>query len=287
MMDHTLFRVRLPDGRVRLAVGAAHAAPTHLLPADVTLTSLLRRSADGFASALASVRDDEPVPEGYALLAPIEDQEVWAAGVTYGWSRQARVDESERDGDVYERVWTAARPELFFKSVGARVRGPGATIGIREDSSWDVPEPELALVLTSELEIAGFTIGNDVSSRSIEAENPLYLPQAKLFDGACSLGPAIVPACMAQAPFTIVLRIHRGDALVVSMSTSTSEMRRSFDELVAYLGRAMRFPDGAVLLTGTSLVPGDDYTLLPGDEVEIEIGGLGVLRNVAAPAPLS
>jgi len=205
---------------------------------------------------------------------------VWAAGVTYAASRTARNDESKGAHDFYDKVYDAERPELFFKAAPGRVRGPGDRIGVREDSGWDVPEPELALVCDAHGEIAGFTIGNDVSSRSIEGENALYLPQAKVYDGACALGPCIVPARSASPPFEIALEIGRRGDVVFSGRTSTAEMRRSFEELAAALGSALSLPVGAILLTGTGIVPDADVTLLPGDVVRISIEGLGSLHNV-------
>jgi 2-dehydro-3-deoxy-D-arabinonate dehydratase len=213
------------------------------------------------------------------LLAPIEGQDVWAAGVTYKRSRQARQEES-KEKDVYERVYDGERPELFFKARGEQVVGPLGAVGVRRDSSWDVPEPELAVVFNSRLEPFGFTVGNDVSSRSIEGENPLYLPQAKIYDGSCALGPAVVPAWAAgPGPFRIAMTITRGDAVVFDGSSSTELMVREFDELAGWLGRATSFPDGVMLLTGTGIVPGAGFTLLPEDHVEIEVEGIGRLVN--------
>jgi len=222
---------------------------------------------------------------GCTLLAPIESQEVWACGVTYERSRDARMHESTQR-DVYDRVYDAARPEIFFKATPSRVVGPGARVVIRHDSTWDVPEPELAVVLNSALEIVGFTIGNDMSSRSIEGDNPLYLPQAKMYAACCALGPAIVPAWEVTDPLalTIRLEIRRGDGEEPAFAgeTSTARLHRSLDELVAYLGRDNLFPNGAILLTGTGIVPPDDFTLAPGDRVRIAIDGLGLdpLENV-------
>jgi 2-dehydro-3-deoxy-D-arabinonate dehydratase len=214
------------------------------------------------------------------LLAPIESQEVWACGVTYERSRDARMHESSQR-DVYDRVYDARRPEIFFKATPARVVGPGAEVAIRGDSTWDVPEPELALVLNSALELVGYTIGNDVSSRSIEGENPLYLPQAKVYGACCALGPAIVPADEIADPLDLPIRLEigRGGATVFRGETSTARLHRSLADLIAYLGRDNPFPAGAVLLTGTGIVPPDDFTLAPGDVVRIAIAGLGTLEN--------
>lgn len=224
------------------------------------------------------------------LLAPIESQEVWASGVTYERSRDARMEESTQR-DIYDRVYDAERPELFFKATASRVVGPGARIAVRADSTWDVPEPELTLVLNSGLEVVGYTIGNDVSSRSIEGENPLYLPQAKVYAACCALGPAIVPAWEVADPLalTIRLEIDRSGRTVFAGETSTSRIHRPLDELVHYLGRDNLFPNGVFLLTGTGIVPGEEFTLDGGDVVRIAIDGLGTLENPVrrgiAPGP--
>lgn len=225
-------------------------------------------------------RSTEPAP-GVAL-APIGHQEVWAAGVTYEVSRSARVEESEAAADVYERVYAAARPELFFKSTARRVVGPGGHVRIRADSAWNVPEPELTLAVSSHGTIFGVTIGNDMSSRDIEGENPLYLPQAKVYDGSAALGPHIVlvdDATGWPAATNITLDIVRTGEPVFSGSTSTERIRRPFAELVEYLFRDQTFPDGCFLMTGAGVVPDAGFTLLDGDEVSITIGGIGTLRN--------
>jgi 2-dehydro-3-deoxy-D-arabinonate dehydratase len=276
-MSAALFRLRLADGSVRLAGGDSEAGPERLLPVGLTIAGLLTEGADALHDACLQV--GEPVPAGATVAAPVDEQEIWAAGVTYERSREARVDESQTAASAYDRVYEAERPELFFKAAGWRVRGPGEPIGIRADSGWDVPEPELALVLTSELSIAGYTIGNDVSSRSIEGENPLYLPQAKVYDGSCALGPCIVPAGAVEPPFPIRLSISRDGATVVAAETTSARLRRSPEELAAFVGRALTFPSGVVLLTGTGIVPGSDFSLAAGDLVRIEIGELGVLEN--------
>ena len=216
---------------------------------------------------------------GGAPLAPIVGQEVWAAGVTYRRSLVARAEEAV-SADPYERVYTADRPELFFKADARRVRGMGDPVNIRSDSTWDVPEPELAVVCNSGLEIVGYTIGNDVSSRSIEGENPLYLPQAKVYDGCCSLGPSIAPAWdYSPADRKISLTISRGGQHIFEGATSTSAMRRPIPELVSFLGRDQTFPAGCILLTGTGIVPPPEITLRDGDLVTIRIDGLGELLN--------
>ena len=215
----------------------------------------------------------------YELLLPLEPPEVWCAGVTYERSRDARIEESAVE-DVYSLVYKAERPELFLKDAGCRrTVGPGEPIGIRSDSEWNVPEPEIGLVLGDDLRIAGVTIGNDVSSRDIEGANPLYLPQAKVYAGACALGPALLSPAPSE-PLDLRMRVRdaRGAELFTG-ETSTSRMKRSFEELVDFLVRDNPVPPGSVLLTGTGLVPPDDFTLEPGHVVEIEVPGIGILSN--------
>src|SRR5438094_231481 len=210
-------------------------------------------------------------------LAPIESQEVWAAGVTYLRSRTARIEESKDagGGDFYDRVYGAERPELFFKATARRVVGPGDFVRVRHDSTWSVPEPELALVVNARGTIVGYTIGNDMSARDIEGENPLYLPQAKIYDNCCALGPVITLAdSMPPADHvTIRLTIERNGAKVFEGSTRLDAMKRSLDDLVGWLGRETSFPHGAILLTGTGVVPPDDCSLAVGDHIAIDITG--------------
>jgi 2-dehydro-3-deoxy-D-arabinonate dehydratase len=217
------------------------------------------------------------------LLAPIENEhEVWASGVTYKRSREARAQESTVK-DVYERVYSASRPELFFKAPGHRVVGLGMQIRIRRDSEWNVPEPELTLVLNRSLEVIGYCAGNDVSSRDIEGENPLYLPQAKVYDGSCALGPGIYLSTeKALANVPIRMTISRAGKSVFAGETSSSEMKRPLGELASYLGRELSFPEGAFLMTGTGIVPPDGFSLAPGDIVRIEVFE-AVLENEVAP----
>jgi 2-dehydro-3-deoxy-D-arabinonate dehydratase len=217
------------------------------------------------------------------LLAPVDQQEVWACGVTYRRSRDARMEESQAKS-VYDRVYDADRPEIFFKATGRRVIGPDQPVRIRRDSTWDVPEPEAALVVNSYLELIGLTVGNDMSSRSIEGENPLYLAQAKIYDGSCALGPAIRPIWEIATPaaLAIELMIERAGATVFQGSASTDQIRRPFDYLIGYLGRDQSFPAGAVLLTGTGIVPPNEFTLQPGDLVTISIDQVGRLTNPVA-----
>jgi 2-dehydro-3-deoxy-D-arabinonate dehydratase len=219
------------------------------------------------------------LPDPYELLLPLEPPEVWCAGVTYERSRDARVEESAAK-DVYTLVYDAERPELFLKDAGCRrTVGPGQPIGIRSDSSWDVPEPEIGLVLGDHGEPVGVTIGNDVSSREIEGANPLYLPQAKVYAGACALGPAVLSP-VPDEPLEIRMRVYGASgAEVFAGETSTARMKRSFAELVEFLLRDNPVPTGSVLLTGTGLVPPDDFTLEPGQVVEIQVPGIGVLTN--------
>jgi 2-dehydro-3-deoxy-D-arabinonate dehydratase len=215
------------------------------------------------------------------LLAPIDAQEVWAAGVTYKRSRTARMAESEGAARFYDLVYEAARPELFFKANPHRVVGPDQDVRIRGDARWNVPEPELALVLSSRLRLVGFTIGNDMSSRDIEGENPLYLPQAKVYDACCALGPGIVLAdtwAVAQSA-AIRLTIRREGRVVFHGDTDLTQMARTFEELIGWLARDNSFPRGVILLTGTGIIPPDDFTLALGDAVEIAIDGLGSLTN--------
>jgi 2-dehydro-3-deoxy-D-arabinonate dehydratase len=217
------------------------------------------------------------------LLPPIGNQEVWAAGVTYFRSRNARMEESKTagGGDFYDRVYHAARPELFFKATAHRVVGPQANVAIRKDASWSVPEPELVLFINASGRIAGYTIGNDMSSRDIEGENPLYLPQAKVYDRSCALGPCLLISENALAVSTeIRLEITRETRAVFSGTTTLSEMKRKPEELARYLYHSTSFPYGCFLLTGTGIVPPDSFTLQPGDEVRITIPPIGTLVNV-------
>ncbi|MEX2148607.1 MAG: fumarylacetoacetate hydrolase family protein [Steroidobacteraceae bacterium] len=221
-----------------------------------------------------------------ALPAPLGRQEVWAAGVTFQRSRAARMAESGREADVYARIYDAERPELFFKATPHRVAGHGGEVRIRSDSAWNVPEAELALAVNRAGRIFGYTIGNDMSSRSIEGENPLYLPQAKIHDGCCALGPCLLLSEQPLAPSTeISLGIERDGREVFRGATRLSRMRRSPDELVAWLFRDNSFPDGCYLLTGTGIVPDAGFTLAPGDVVAITIEPIGTLRNRVTVRP--
>jgi len=249
------------------------------LPDGTSLDDLLRLSLDELRQLLGQDRPTASLPAGAVIEAPIQSQEVWAAGVTYQRSLEARTDEAV-SADPYDRVYAAQRPEIFFKATAGRTRGPGQAVFIRSDSTWDVPEPELAVVCNSRLEVVGYTIGNDMSSRSIEGENPLYLPQAKVYEGCCALGPALALAWdFSPSDRKIELEIRRNAALVFRSDTTTSAMRRSIPELVAYLGLDQRFNVGFILLTGTGIVPPADFSLQEHDEVTIRIDGIGALKN--------
>jgi 2-dehydro-3-deoxy-D-arabinonate dehydratase len=215
------------------------------------------------------------------LLAPVEQQEVWAAGVTYLRSKKARMEESDFSATAYDRVYEAERPEIFFKAMPEKVVASHEPVGIRRDARWNVPEPELALVINSRGQIAGYTIGNDMSSRDIEGENLLYLPQAKIYDRSCALGPWItVAASETEArAWKIQIEIRRQQQQVFAGETSVDQIKRSFESLAGFLFRSQTFPQGAVLLTGTGVVPGDDFTLQANDVIRISISGIGTLEN--------
>ncbi|HWA97877.1 MAG TPA: fumarylacetoacetate hydrolase family protein [Pirellulales bacterium] len=247
-----------------------------------TLSDLLD-SKDPAAVAAALV-DPSAAPldlASVALRAPVDAQEVWAAGVTYKRSCAARQEESVGAANFYDLVYQAARPELFFKAMPHRAVGTGESVRIRSDASWNVPEPELALVLNARLELVGFTIGNDMSSRDIEGENPLYLPQAKVYDQSCALGPwiTLAGAMPTREAIGIRMSIGRGGETIFRGSTSIAQMARTFEDLIGYLGRDNTFARGAVLLTGTGIIPESTFTLRAGDKVEIAIDGIGSLVN--------
>ena len=280
-----LARVELSSGERRVAMLDAD----EVRPLDLDQVENCRSLADilhapdpaGLAKFLLAPSTAPLPPDSVRLLAPIDRQEVWAAGVTYKRSQVARMEESESGASHYDRVYTADRPELFFKATPNRVAGPGEPVRVRADSEWSVPEPELTLVITPDLRLAGYTIGNDMSARDIEGENPLYLPQAKLYRQACAIGPCVL---LAQEPLDragtrIVLRIERDGREVFRGDTAVDQMARSFAELIQWVGRENEFPNGVFLLTGTGIVPPDEVTLEAGDVVSIEITGIGVLRN--------
>ncbi|MEV5552334.1 fumarylacetoacetate hydrolase family protein [Nonomuraea wenchangensis] len=264
------------------AVGVDDGEHVTELSGVTTVGELLRLPAAELRERVTAPSGVEHSSAAVRRLAPVDGlMEVWAAGVTYRRSREARVLESERAADVYELVYDAERPELFFKSVAWKVTGDGGRIAVRADSEIDVPEPELGLVLNAAGEIVGYTVVDDVSSRTIEGVNPLYLPQAKIYLGACAVGPAIRPAWEVADPYAldITLTIARGGATVWDGKSSTSDLHRRLDELAGYLFRADVFPDGAVLATGTSLVPDLPFTLQDGDTVTIGIGEVGTLTT--------
>ena len=270
-------------GEVAIGLVSDDSTLLDLTPAGVTRLHPLLESTDP-AAELARLEQSTlprlPLAE-VTLLAPVEQQEVWAAGVTYLRSKTARMEESDFSATAYDRVYAAERPELFFKSLAEKVAGPGEPAGIRRDSMWNVPEPELALVLNSRGQIVGYTIGNDMSSRDIEGENLLYLPQAKTYQRSCVLGPWITLGVTEQAvrEWKISLQIWRHSQPVFAGETSVGQIKRSFEELAGYLFRCQVFPHGAVLLTGTGIVPPETFTLQQQDEVLIEINGIGSLRN--------
>jgi 2-dehydro-3-deoxy-D-arabinonate dehydratase len=259
--------------------------PEHVVPLATGPDALCRILHSGdidgtIAEALA--KEPRPIPLGsVCLLAPLDRQEVWGAGVTYARSKVAREQESKRAASFYDLVYTAARPELFFKATPSRVAGPGSPVRMRRDTNWCVPEPELALVLTPALALVGFTIGNDQSARDIEGENPLYLPQAKVYDACCALGPAITLAGSMPPRESIGIRLDivRDGQSVFRGETSIGQMARSFESLIDWLGRDNIFPYGVFLLTGTGIIPPDSFCLEPGDLVEITIDGIGTLTN--------
>jgi 2-dehydro-3-deoxy-D-arabinonate dehydratase len=271
-----LERVRLGDREALV-----FAAPGGYHPLDRPLADLLGAGLGALHDAVDAALERPPIDEEADVLAPVDRQEVWASGVTYERSLRARMEEA-RVESVYDLVFNAERPELFMKMPAYRVPPPGAPLRVRADSTWDVPEPELALVLTAQGELAGYLVADDISSRSIEGENPLYLAQAKIYDDSLGLSDTIVLARDlgdAARSAAIHLRIERNGSTAYAGETSTVNMRRSFEELAGYLFRELSHPFGAVLLTGTGLVPPDEITLEDGDTVEIEIEGVGTLRH--------
>jgi len=265
-------------GRIVEADGKRHELPLawDALLNSEDLPAMLRDSSAWSKEHVGEISDAD-------LLAPIGHQEVWAAGVTYLRSREARMEESKSagGGDFYDRVYAAPRPELFFKGTPHRVVGSGGMVRLRADSKWNVPEPELALAVNSRGKIVGYTVGNDMSSRDIEGENPLYLPQAKVYDGSCALGPCVLVQTEPLPRQTeIRLEIRRGGDIAFSGKTALTQMKREFPELVEYLYRDNSFPHGCFLLTGTGIVPPDSFTLHSGDEIRITIEPIGTLRNI-------
>lgn len=279
-----LGKARHQDGSSRLVVQKGDSArfllpPTGLQPG---LSAILHsEQPDRLAEELFD-RSTESVPvQDLAWVAPVDHQEIWAAGVTYLRSSEARQRESRDAASFYDKVYSAARPELFLKATSRRVVGPGGEVRFRADSTWSVPEPEFALVVNPLGRIVGLTIGNDMSARDIEGENPLYLPQAKVYRGACSLGPAIILAPQFDSPerWNLHIQILRNGMEVFSGATSMDRMKRRPEDLVDWLIREQEFPDGVILLTGTGIVPPDEFTLARGDTVSIRLGGMMTLTN--------
>jgi 2-dehydro-3-deoxy-D-arabinonate dehydratase len=273
-------------GTVRIGLVTADSTILDLTSAGITsLSSVLNQ--DNPVAHLSKI-DQAKLPRlalaSVQLLAPVEQQEVWAAGVTYLRSKTARMEESDFSASAYDKVYAADRPEIFFKSIAKKVSGTGEPVGIRADAKWNVPEPELALVINAQGKIVGYTVGNDMSSRDIEGENLLYLPQAKVYKQSCALGPWITLGAPEADTrnWTIRITIHRDGKPAFSGETSVNQIKRSFTELVGYLCRSQEFPHGAVLLTGTGIVPDDTFTLRANDVTEISISGIGTLKNTVA-----
>jgi 2-dehydro-3-deoxy-D-arabinonate dehydratase len=266
--------------RHQTPAGPRWALDGQLLPRGLTLSTLLALPRQALLDLLSSLQLSESADGD--LLAPIDAyQEVWGSGVTYLRSRAARMAESTT-ADVYSKVYDAERPEIFFKQLGWRVVGHGQPVRIRKDTRWNVPEPELTLVINAFQEIVGYAVGNDMSSRDIEGENPLYLPQAKTYTGSCGVGPGIVLMTAEEMrDLTVHLAIARGGAQVFAGDTAISQMKRTLPDLVSYLCREIEFPQGVFLMTGTGIVPGDDFTLQSGDVVRITIGEKTLENTVA------
>jgi 2-dehydro-3-deoxy-D-arabinonate dehydratase len=265
-------------------VDPEHCGSFSVLLSASDLVERVGRNATWIASEKGWRFEDLDIPPDLHkphLLAPITKQEVWGAGVTYGRSREARMEESEDGGSFYDKVYRADRPELFFKAMPGRVAGPNGPVRVRVDSKWTVPEPELTLAVSSSGTIVGFTIGNDVSARDIEGENPLYLPQAKTYKGSCAIGPVVTLAHTVADPYKMEIRltVRDGSGVRFEGSTSLSRLKRRFEDLVTYLFRELDFPYGVFLLTGTGIVPPDDFALQHGDVIEITVPEIGTLRN--------
>jgi 2-dehydro-3-deoxy-D-arabinonate dehydratase len=277
-------KIRRDGGVAVVAIedGKVLTIDTALDPHIASLADLLTRPDP--VAAVRELIDPRFAPsplDGQVFLAPIDRQEIWAAGVTYKRSKVAREEESRGAAQFYDKVYTAPRPELFLKATPERVVNPGEPVRVRADSNWSVPEPELALVISPAGKIVGYTVGNDMSSRDIEGENPLYLPQAKIYKQSCAVGPLITPvsAMPALPGVEIRLVITRGGKTVFEGTTTLAQMARTPESLAEWLFRENEFPRGAVLLTGTGVVPPDEFTLKPGDDVSITIAGIGTLRN--------
>lgn len=269
----------ISDGQLCIQEGETIYSLTDAIP---SLDWLLQHvPADELIQVLLEQRDSQLELSAFKPQAPVGHQEVWAAGVTYQRSEEARETESGRS-NIYSKVYQAKRPELFFKALGQNVVGPGELVGIRFDAQWSVPEPELVVVLNSRLEVVGFSAGNDMCSRDIEGENPLYLPQAKIYDRSCAIGPSIwlQPNASQWPSLTIQLVIQRENTTIFEGSTSLQRIQRTLPDLVEFLGHCKSFPEGVFLLTGTGIVPPDDFTLQAGDQVTIAIDQIGKLHNL-------
>ena len=283
---HTLRRVKIcryltTDNQVRIGLAKGGDALLDLSPAGIESITALLESGDA-AKRLAGLGELTEVPlADVTLLSPIEVQEVWAAGVTYLRSKDARMEESDFSATAYDRVYDATRPELFFKSLPEKVVACGEPVGIRADAKWSVPEPELVLLMNSRGDIAGYAVGNDMSSRDIEGENLLYLPQAKMYHRSCAVGPWVrVGAREEEArEWEITIQIERGGETVFEGTVSVNQIKRTFGELSAAMFQSQVFPFGCALLTGTGIVPDDNFTLEEGDTVRIRISGIGCLNN--------
>ncbi len=280
-----LAKLELANGNQKIAV--VNESEVQLL--DLTQVENMRQLSDilhapdplGLARFLVD-RKAAPLPfQQVKFLAPIDQQEVWAAGVTYKRSQVARMEESESGASHYDKVYTAPRPEIFFKATPSRVSGPGDPVRVRYDSNWSVPEPEFTLVISPQLKLVGFTIGNDMSARDIEGENPLYLPQAKVYKQCCGLGPCVLlnDGTLDRSGTKIGITIERHRQVAFEGTTNLGQLARSLEELIVWLGRESEYPSGAFLLTGTGVVPPDNFTLENGDVVTIRIDGIGTLSN--------
>lgn len=276
--------------RTRKGIVANCAGRFSFLPETSWDALLTRQALKAFVEDACGEKENDPAAEdavAHDLLAPVESQELWACGVTYYSSRSARMEESDDagGGDFYDKVYQADRPELFFKATPLRISNPGSPVRIRRDSGWDVPEPEFTLVLNPAGEIIGFTAGNDMSSRSIEGENPLYLPQAKTYDGCAAVGPGVLLTDSLAPETEISLRIERSGSEIFAESTTLSAMKRSPEELATWLFKESSFPHGALLMTGTGIIPDNGFSLEPGDLVAITIEGIGCLTNPVERRP--
>ena len=283
---HTLRRMKIcryltADNQVRIGLAKGDNTLLDLSPAGIESITALLESGD-VAQHLTGLGELPGTPlADVTLLCPIEVQEIWAAGVTYLRSKDARMEESDFSATAYDRVYDATRPELFFKSLPEKVVACGEPVGIRTDAKWSVPEPELVLMMNSRGDVAGYAVGNDMSSRDIEGENLLYLPQAKVYHRSCAVGPWVrVRATESEArEWEITMQVERGGEMVFEGSVSVNQIKRSFGELSAAMFQSQVFPFGCALLTGTGIVPDDDFTLEEGDAVRIEISGIGFLEN--------